>query len=121
MWTMLKALVVQAALAKVMLRGVGSLGVFLPAAFLLKLVGFKTLAVLGLLSVPMLLMLLVFGLPIFLVLAFGGVLLAVIGIVLSLGILSLPILVPILLVAWLVRSLLRRGRPTTGPGIDPAV
>lgn len=107
MWQILKTLIVQGILAKTILRSFGWLAWLVPAGFVLKLVGLPLLAVLGVLALPVLALLLLIGLPIFVVLLIGGGLLAIIGVVLSVGLTLAKLLVPIALVVWAVRWLLR--------------
>lgn len=114
MWQILKTLIVQGILAKTVLRSFGWLAWLLPAGFLLKFLGLPLLAVLGVLALPVLLPLLLIGLPIFVVLLLGGGLLAIVGVVLSVGLALAKLLIPIALAVWLVRWLLReRPAPTT--------
>ena len=124
MWAILKTLFVQAALVRVLGKSAASLLVFVPTAFVLSALGFKALAVMGVLAVPILIMLLVFGLPIFLVLIVGGMLMSVVMAALSFGLLALKIAIPIVIVVWLVRWIMKRGGPSTPPvepGHDPAI
>lgn len=106
MWQILKTLIVQGILAKTVLRSLGWLAWLLPAGFLLKFVGLPLLAVLGVLALPVLLLLLLIGLPIFVVLLLGGGLLAIVGVVLSVGLALAKVLIPIALVLWGLRWLL---------------
>lgn len=103
MWSILKTLLVQGVLARVALRSFGWLAWLLPVGFLLKWIGLPLLAILGTLSVPVLILLAIVGLPIIVVIVFGGVLLSLVGFVLTAGIAMLKVLVPVLLVFLLVR------------------
>jgi hypothetical protein len=115
MWTLLKVLAVKWVLGRLLLKGAGSLFLFLPIAALLKAVGWPLLMVLGVLALPVLLVLLFLGLPIFLVLLLGAGLLALLGSILAAGGALLKVLlfvgVPVALAWWLWTRL----RPTT-PG-----
>ena len=72
MWLLLKVMLAQWAVRKLVWKGVGSLLFLLPLGAMLKLVGWPVLMVLGVLALPVLLFLLVIGLPILLVLLLGG-------------------------------------------------
>lgn len=105
MWSLLKILVLRWVMGRLLLKGVGSLFLFLPIAALLKTVGLPLLGVLGALALPVLLVLLFLGLPIFLVLVLGAGLLALLGTVLTVGGVLLKVLlfvgVPLALLGWL--------------------
>lgn len=123
MWSILKTLLVQGVLARTALRSFGWLAWLLPAGFLLKWVGLPLLAILGTLSVPVLILLAIVGLPIIVVIVFGGVLLSVVGFVLTAGFAMLKFLLPVLLVFLLVRWVWRsRTPPPTAPAapVSPA-
>lgn len=78
------------------------LGVLVPVAFILKVVGLPVLAVLSVLALPVLFVLFLFGLPIFLVLIVGGVLMAGLFFMLSLGMVALKIFLFVILPIWLI-------------------
>lgn len=114
MWTILKSLIVQGILARTALRSLGWLAWLFPAGLLLlKWVGMPLLMVLGVLALPVLLLLLVIGLPIFVVLLFAGALISVLGVLLTIGVALAKIAIPILIVLFLVRWVLRSGTATT--------
>lgn len=111
MWLLLKGLALRAVVG----RTVG--GMFLtlllaivPLGGMLKLVGVPLLLVLAVVGAPLFLLLALIGLPVLLVLAFGGVLLALLAGLLVLGVFAIRIVVPIVLLVWLVRWMLRDGR-----------
>ena len=81
-----------------------------PIGGVLKLVGLPLLLVLAVIGAPLFLLLALIGLPVLLALAFGGLLLALLGAVLALGILAIKIVVPMVLVVWFVRWMLRDGK-----------
>lgn len=81
------------------------LGLLIPFAFILKLVGLPILAVLGVLAMPVLFVLFLFGLPIFLVLIVGGVLLAGLFFMLTLGMFALKVFLFVVLPVWVVWKL----------------
>ena len=85
MWTLIKGLLLKWAMLKWLLKSLGSLGILVPIAFVLKLVGLPVLIVLAVLALPILLMLMLFGMPFILVFLFGGALLAILSAVLSFG------------------------------------
>ena len=122
MWTFLKGLLVQWAILKLLLKSLGSLGILVPLAFLLKLIGLKLIAVLGILALPLLIVLAIIGLPFILVFLMGGFLLALVAGALSLGIMVLKIVLPIAIVFWLLSWLFgkRRGDKPGGATADGA-
>ena len=117
MWTLLKALIVRFVAGRT-IGGVFALlfTLFLPVAGILKFIGLPLLLVLGVIGAPVFLLLAVIGLPILLVVAMGGVLLFILGGLLSLGLLAIKIVVPVILVIWLVRWIRRCG---PSGGISP--
>lgn len=111
MWAILKSLIVQGVIARTALRSLGWLAWLLPAGFLLKWVGLPLLMVLGVLALPVLLLLLVIGLPVFVVLLFAGAVMAVLGVLLTVGVALAKVIIPIVIVVWAVRWLLRSEKP----------
>lgn len=111
MWALLKTLLVQGILAKTLVRSFGWLGWLLPVGFLLKFFGLPLLAVLGTLAVPVLVLLFVIGLPVIVVLLFGGALMALVGVLLTVGIALAKVIIPIALIVMLVRWLTRPKAP----------
>lgn len=103
MWAILKTLLVQGILAKTALRSLAWLAWLLPLGAILKWVGLPLLMVLAVLALPVLLLLAVIGLPIFVVLLFGGAILSVVGVVLTVGLALLKVAIPVLLVLWVLR------------------
>ena len=126
MWTLIKGLLLKWAMLKWLLKSLGSLGILVPIAFVLKMVGLPVLIVLAVLALPVLLMLALFGMPFILVFLFGGALLAILSAVLSFGLMALKIVVPIVLVVWLAKWMMGRNGskpdegtvPPTGPVSD---
>ena len=104
MWLLLRALLAQWAVRQLVLRSFGSLLLLLPLAGLLKLVGLPLLMLLGILAAPLLLVLFVIGLPVILVILTGGVLLAITGAVVAMGMLALKIALVVCAVVLLVRA-----------------
>jgi hypothetical protein len=96
------ALVVRLAAIRWAFKTIFGLGVLIPFAFILKLVGLPILAVLGVLAMPVLFVLFLFGLPIFLVLAVGGVLLAGLFFLLTFGLFAFKFFLFVVLPIWIV-------------------
>lgn len=139
MWSALRWLLLRIAAVRWLFK-LFSLGLLLPIALLLKTIGLPVLIVLGILGLPILLLLFVFGLPIILVLVFGGMLMAFLAFVLTLGIAAIKITLLVVLPAWLIWKVVcmvrgKRGGgangdaggspgsstgPATGPVSDPA-
>lgn len=122
MWTLIKGL-----LLNWLLKSLGSLGLWVPIAFILKMVGLPILMVIGVLALPVLIMLALFGMPFLLVFLIGGALLAILGSVLTFGLMALKIIVPIVLLVWVLRWVMGWGSksddvpptpPATGPVSD---
>lgn len=108
MWAILKQLIATGVLANTLARTFGWLAWILPLGFILKLVGWPVLMVLGVLALPVLFLLLIIGLPIFVVIIIGGALMTFVGFVLTIGVALAKIIIPIALVVWLVRWILRK-------------
>src|SRR5687768_12722047 len=106
MWTIIQGLL-KGAILKWLLKTLGSLGFLVPIAFILKMVGLPVLMVLAVLALPILIMLALFGMPFILVFVLGGALLAILSAVLSFGLLALKIVVPIVLIIWLAKWIMR--------------
>jgi hypothetical protein len=96
------ALVVRLAAIRWAIKTLIGVGVLIPFAFILKLVGLPILAVLGVVAMPVLFVLFLLGLPIFLVLAVGGVLLAGLFFLLSIGMVAFKFFLFVVLPIWLV-------------------
>jgi hypothetical protein len=109
------ALVVRLAAIRWAIKTLVGVGVLVPVAMLLKIVGLPILAVLGVLAMPVLFVLFLFGLPIFLVLLVGGVLLAGLFFLLTIGMFAFKIFIFVVLPIWLIWTvvgfLLRLIRP----------
>ena len=103
MWTLIKGLLLKVAMLKWLLKSLGSLGILVPIAFVLKMVGLPVLMVLAVLALPILIMLALFGMPFILVFLLGGALMAILSAVLTFGIMALKIIVPIVLLVWVLR------------------
>ncbi len=96
------ALVVRLAAIRWAIKTLLGVGVLVPVAMLLKVVGLPILAVLGVMAMPVLFVLFLFGLPIFLVLLVGGVLLAGLFFLLTIGMFAFKIFLFVILPIWLV-------------------
>lgn len=114
MWALLKSLLAQWALFKVLLKALGSLAWLLPVALLLKTIGLPMLVLLAVLALPIFLVLALVGLPIMFALFIGVLLLVGFFFLLTLGITILKIVVPIVLVVWLLRWLFGNGHGHRG-------
>jgi hypothetical protein len=86
-------------------RSVGWLAWLLPIGFLLKVIGWPIILVLSVLAAPVLILLFIIGLPIFAVILVGGLLMSLVGVLLTVGITLLKFAIPVLLIYWVVRWL----------------
>ena len=118
MWSLISSLLAKWALLRLLLKTLGSLGLLLPLAFILKLIGLPVLIVLAILALPVFIILAIFGLPIMFIIIAGVLLLVGFFFILSMGLLVLKIAIPIIIVYWLVRWFFRNGKKDS---IDPAV
>jgi hypothetical protein len=96
------ALVVRLAAIRWAIKTLVGVGVLVPVAMILKVVGLPILAVLGVLAMPVLFVLFLFGLPLFLVLIVGGVLLAGLFFLLTIGMFAFKIFLFVILPIWLI-------------------
>ena len=114
MWTVLKALALRMAVGRTLGGMLATLFLFLvPVAGVLKVIGLPVLIVLGVVGAPIFLLLAAIGLPVLVVVGFGGVLLALVGGLLALGILAIKIALPIILIVWLVKWWRSKPSPRT--------
>jgi hypothetical protein len=118
MWALLSSLMAKYALLKLILKTLGSLGLLVPLAFLLKLIGLPILIILGILAAPIIIVLAIIGLPLMFILVIGGMLLAALFALLSLGFAVLKIAIPIILVYWLLRWWFNGRSNSTDPAVD---
>lgn len=118
MFATIASLAVRLAAIRWAIKSLVGLGLLVPVAFVLKLVGLPILIVLGVLAAPVLFVLFLLGLPIFLVLIVAGLLMAGLFFALTVGLFALKVFVfvvlPILLVWTLVTFLWRMFRPAPG-------
>lgn len=109
------ALVVRLAAIRWALKTLVGLGVLVPLAMILKVIGLPVLAVLSVLAMPVLFVLFLFGLPIFLVLLVGGLLLGGLAFLLTIGMFAFKIFIFVILPIWVIWTiagwLLRLIRP----------
>ncbi|MDB4873836.1 MAG: hypothetical protein JWM41_282 [Gemmatimonadetes bacterium] len=121
MWSVISGLLVRIAALRWLFK-LGGLGLLVPIAFLLKVVGLPLLAILSVLALPVLVLLFLFGLPIFMVLIVGGMLMGLLGVVLAVGIVAIKIGLFVVLPIWLVWKLTSRvfrwGCKRRGTGTD---
>src|SRR6185437_13480778 len=80
----------------------GWLGLLVPIAMILKVIGLPLLAVLSVIALPLLALLFLFGLPIFLVLAVGGLIMGALAFLLVIGVAALKFALFVVLPIWLV-------------------
>ena len=116
MWLLLKSLLAKWAVLKLLLKAFGSLGWLLPLAFVLKALGLPFLLLLAVIALPVILVLAVLGLPILLVVTIGGFLVTLTMWIVGIGVAALKVAIPILLLYWVARWMLRLGDdPTVHP------
>src|SRR5215213_6558213 len=96
------ALVVRLAAIRWAFKSLVGLGVLVPVAMILKVVGLPILAILSILALPILFVLFLFGLPVFLVLIVGGLLLAGLSFLLTIGMVAFKIFIFVILPIWLI-------------------
>ncbi len=118
MWAILKSLLTQLAIWKLLLKSLGSLAWLVPLAFILKAIGLPLLILLAVLALPLLLLLFVIGLPIILVIVMGGALLSLTMVVLSIGVAALKIAIPVALI-WFVLRWFFKSRDDQPPMTSP--
>jgi hypothetical protein len=109
----------------------GGLALLLPIAAILKVVGIPLLLILMVLGAPIIILLFLFGLPIFLVFIAGGLIIGVLGMLLTLGAAAikfaifvvLPLWLMWKLMSWIFRSVFSKGDngdgPATAEPVDP--
>jgi hypothetical protein len=119
MWSLITSLLAKWALLKLVIKTLGSLGLLLPIAFVLKAIGMPILIVLAILAAPIFIVLAIIGLPFMFVIVVGIMLLVGFFALLSIGLLALKIAIPILLIYWLMRWWFRNGKTaSTDPSTD---
>ena len=104
MWSAIRWLVLRIAAIRWLFK-LGGLAFLLPLALLLKTIGLPLLGILSVLALPILILLFLFGLPIFLVFIFGGMLMGLIGLVVTIGVAALKVGLFVVLPIWLVWKL----------------
>ena len=134
MWALLKAVLIKVAAIKAilqLLKGLGSLGIFIPIALLLSTFGWPVLLVVAVLALPVLLVLFVLGLPLILVFVVGSVMLTILGTVLAAALpllklfvfVILPLVMVFFVSRWVWRLLFGKDngdaeiRPATGDAL----
>ncbi|MEP7384709.1 MAG: hypothetical protein ABI910_23770 [Gemmatimonadota bacterium] len=115
MWVLLKSLLAQWAIVKLVLKAFGSLGWLLPIAFVLKALGLPFLLLLAAVALPVILVLALIGLPLLLIVVVGGFLVTFTLWIVGLGVVALKVAIPILLLFWAVRWLMGRGHASDLP------
>lgn len=117
MWVLLKSLLAQWALVKLVLKAFGSLGWLLPLAFVLKALGLPLLLLLSALAIPVLLVLAALGLPLLLVVMVGGALVTLTVWIVGIGLVALKFALPVVLLYWLLRWMFGTGRAGGHPDV----
>ena len=114
MFAFIKLLLVRWVMLRYLFGALGGLLALWPVAFLLKVIGIPLLIVLAIIGVPLIILLAAIGLPILAVVALGGMILGLLGMLLSVGMvvvkIGLFVVVPLMLVWWLYRWLMESGR-----------
>ena len=131
MWVLIKGVLLKVAAIKAilqLLKGLGSLGIFIPIALVLSTIGWPALMIIAVLALPVLLLLFVLGLPILLVVGGGAVILSVIGFVLAAAMplikVFLFVILPVMIAFWVARGLWKLlfgkdEKPTAPPPASP--
>jgi hypothetical protein len=102
MFATITAFVLRLAAIRWAIKTLVGVGVLVPVAMILKVVGLPILAVLGVLAAPVLFVLFLFGLPVFLVLIVGAMLLAGVFFMLTLGMVAFKFFLFVVLPIWLI-------------------
>ncbi len=109
MWALLKSLLAQWAIVKLVLKAFGSLGWLLPLALVLKALGLPLLLLLAALALPVVVVLAVLGLPVLLIVLVGGALVTLTMWIVGIGVVALKVAIPLVLLYWTVRWLFWSG------------
>jgi len=117
MWVLLKSLLAQWAIVKLVLKAFGSLGWLLPLAFVLKAIGLPLLLLLAVLALPVLLVLAALGLPLLLIVLVGGALVTLTMWIVGIGLVALKVAIPLVLLYWTLRWLFGNGRAGGHPDV----
>ncbi len=120
MWSALRWVVLRLAAVNWLLKTIGGFAILVPIAFVLKMIGLPLLAILSAIALPVLIVLFIFGLPIFLVLIFGGMIMGLVGFVLTIGLAAIKIGIFVVLPIWLVFKLCSWIFRKRGPDAPPA-
>jgi hypothetical protein len=107
----------------------GGLALLLPIAAILKVVGIPLMLIMLVLGAPIIILLFLFGLPIFAVLAIGGLLIGLLGMVLTIGVAAIKfaifVVLPIWLIwklmCWIFRGVFGKGDKGDGPSMTEPV
>jgi hypothetical protein len=126
MWSAIRWLVLRVAAIRWLFK-LGWLGALIPLALLLKSVGLPLFGILGVVAIPAMILLFLFGLPIFLVVLFGGLFMGLLAVGLVLGLVALKffifVVLPILLMWKLAKTIwcwvFKRGGSSPDGGSTP--
>ena len=120
MLAFMKLLLVRWMMLRYLFGALGGLLALWPVAWLLKIIGIPLLIVLLILGVPLIILLAAIGLPALAVMAVGGMILGLLGLVLSVGMVVVKIgifvVLPLMLVWWLFRWIMDTGKKRGGEG-----
>ena len=120
MWAFIKVLMVKWVMFRYLFGTLGGLLALAPIAWLLKVIGIPLLIVLLIIGLPLIILLAAIGLPIAAVLAIGAMILALLGMMLSVGVvvvkIAIFVVLPILLVWTIFRWVMQSGKPRGGEG-----
>ena len=106
MWSAIQWLVVRIAAIRWLFK-LGWVGLLIPIVLILITIGLPIFAVLSIVEIPILILLVLFGLPIFLVLLFGSLLMGFLGFVLMIGLAALKFGLFVVLPIWLIWKLVK--------------
>ena len=101
MWSAIRWIVLRLAAIRWLFK-LGWLGTLIPIVLLLKTIGLPLLGILSIVAIPLLILLFLFGLPIMLVLMFGGLIMGVLAVVVTIGLVAVKIGLFVVLPIWLM-------------------
>ena len=120
MLAFIKMLLVKWVMLRYLFGALGGLLALWPVAFLLKVIGIPLLIVLAIIGVPLIILLAAIGLPVLAVMAVGGMIIGLLGLLLSVGMvvvkIGLFVVLPLMLIWWLYRWLMESGKKRGGEG-----
>ncbi len=105
---------------RTLIKSLTLLVIVIPLAIILMLLGWPVFKILAVLAVLVVVILLVMRLPALIATSIGGILMAIVAAALQFGLLVLKVVVPIALVVWLVRKFFGRNGKRAGEAPPPA-